>query len=297
MKHFLPHIIIALVLLSPAWASADILVVQSLPIKPYEDALRGFRSVCKQRINRVVGPELSESSITENVHKGKPDLILAIGMDALLKLKMIREVPIVYVMVLNPQTIARDGNNLTGVSMNLAPERQLSLLREVLPNLRKICIFYDPGKSGPYMGRVSNAATLMGIELLTRQVRSSRDAIAAIEGIKGRVDALWLLPDTTVVNPSTIDLLLLSSIENKIPVITFSEKYAEKGALLSLEVDAVESGKQAGEMAERILAGKNLSVVKDEDAREANLTINMIVAKKLGIPIKTNITKHARIIK
>jgi putative ABC transport system substrate-binding protein len=297
MKNIFFHIITCLIFLAPALASGDILVVQSLPIKPYNDALNGFRSVCKARINKLVGPDLSEAEIMGKVRRNRPDLILAIGMDALNKLKTVKDVPIVYVMVLNPRELKRDGGNITGVSMNLAPERQFSMLREVLPNVKKIAIFFDPDKIGFYVSRVQNAASLMGIELLTKKVHSSREAVAAVDALKGRVDALWLLPDTTVVNPSTIDLLLLSSIENKIPVLTFSEKYTEKGALLSLEVDAVESGKQAGEMAVKILGGANVNGVKDEDARDSILTVNLIVAKKLGIPISVNVIKHARVIR
>jgi putative tryptophan/tyrosine transport system substrate-binding protein len=297
MKKFFFQIIICFFFLAPSWASGDVLVVQSLPIKPYNDALQGFKTICKSRMKSIVGPDLSETEIRGKLNRNKPDLILAIGMDALEKLKTVNDVPIVYVMVLNPQDMLRDGGNITGVSMNLAPERQFSILREVLPNIKKIGIFFDPGKNGYYISRVHNAATLMGVELLTKKVSSSREAVASVEGLKGKVDALWLLPDTTVVNPATIDLLLLSSIENKIPVLTFSDKYVEKGALLSLEVDAAESGKQAGEMAVKILGGAKVNSIKDEDARESILTVNLIVAKKLGISINGNVIKHARVIR
>jgi putative ABC transport system substrate-binding protein len=297
MKNYFFQIIICLFFIAPCWASGDILVVQSLSIKPYNDALQGFKAVCKSRLNRIVGPDLSEAEIRGKVRRNKPELILAIGMDALEKVKTINDVPIVYLMVLNPLNMLRDGGNITGVSMNLAPERQFSILREVLPNVKKIGIFFDPGKNGFYISRVHNAAALMGVELLTKKVSSSREAVASVEGLKGKVDALWLLPDTTVVNPSTIDLLLLSAIENRIPVLTFSDKYAEKGALLSLEVDAAESGKQAGEMAVKILGGAKVNSIKGEDARESILTVNLIVAKKLGISINGNVIKHARVIR
>ncbi len=297
MKLFFPLMILTFLLLSPPAAPGEIFVVQSLPIKPYNDALQGFRSVCKTKMNKLVGPELSESEIIANVRKKRPELILAIGMDSLLKLNMIKDVPIVYLMVLNPKTLHRDGGNITGVSMNIAPEKQFSIIREVLPHIRKIGILFDPDKTGFYVGRAYNAASLMGMELLTKKVHSSREAVAAMDGLKGKVDALWLLPDTTVVNPATIDLLLLSSIENKIPVITFSDKYAEKGALISMEVDAVESGKQAGEMALRILGGEDVKGIMDEDSRDSVLTVNLIVAKKMGIPINANVIKHARVIR
>jgi putative ABC transport system substrate-binding protein len=200
-------------------------------------------------------------------------------------------------MVLNPQALVQDNANVTGVSMNIAPERQLSLLRQILPKVKKIAMFFDPGKSGNYVAKSYNAAAIMDIELVAKGVHSSREAIAAIDAMKGKADALWLLPDTTVVNPATIDLLLLSTIENKIPVLTFSDKYVEKGALLSLEVDAEEAGRQAGEMVNSILAGAAVQSIEKEDARGGILTVNLIVAKKLGISINANVIKHARIIR
>jgi putative ABC transport system substrate-binding protein len=297
MKLFSLHTAIVLIFLVSAQACGEVLVIQSLPIKPYDDAFQGFKSTCKEKIDRLVGPELNETEVATRVRRARPELILAIGMDAVVKLKGIKDIPIVYVMVLNPNTILNNGDNITGISMNLAPEKQFSVMRELLPQIKKIGIIFDQAKTGPYVGRVYNAASIMGIELMTKQVHSSKEALSTLEGMAGKVDALWLIPDTTVVNPTTVDLLLLSSIEKKLPVITFSEKYAEKGALLALEVDAFQSGKQAGEMAEKILAGKSASAVKNEDSRGVNLTVNMVVAKKLGIPIKTNMVKHARIIR
>ncbi|HEX2769938.1 MAG TPA: ABC transporter substrate-binding protein, partial [Geobacteraceae bacterium] len=266
-------------------------------IKPYNDALQGFRAVSKARTNKLVSSEMGEQDIVGKVRKIKPDLILAIGMDALAKVRGIRDVPIVYLMVLNPQALVQDNANVTGVSMNIAPERQLSLLRQILPQVKKIALFFDPGKSGNYVDKAYSAAAIMGIELLAKGVHSPREAIAAIDSMKGKADALWLLPDTTVVNPATIDLLLLSTLENKIPVLTFSDKYVEKGALMSLEVDAEEAGRQAGEMANRIQAGAAVQSIEKEDARGGILTVNLIVAKKLGISINRNVVKHARIIR
>lgn len=297
MKYFFLQILISLFLLAPSWASAEVLVVQSLSIKPYNDALNGFRAVCNGRLNRIAGPGLSEPEILKKVRRSRPELILAIGMDALDKLKSIKDVPIIYVMVLSPRNLVPEGGNITGISMKIAPEKQFAVLRELLPNVRRIGVFFDPDKSGYYVGRASNAASLMGIELLTKKVKSSKEAVAAIDAIKGKVDALWLLPDTTVVNQGTIDLLLLSSLENSIPVITFSDKYAEKGALLSLEVDPVDAGKQAGEMANRLLGGTDIRKIANEDARSAIITVNLLVAKKLGIHISASAINHARIIR
>jgi putative ABC transport system substrate-binding protein len=297
MKKILTLILLALFFLVPPVTAGDLLVVQSLQIKPYNEALRGFSSVCAGKTVKLVSSELKEADVVSKVRKVNPDLILAIGMDALAKVRGIRDVPIVYLMVLNPQSTVQDNNNITGVSMNIQPEKQLATLRQVLPHARKIGMLFDPDKSGAFVRKAQNAAATTGIELQAKRVQSSKDAAAALESMKGKIDVFWMLPDTTIVNSGTIDLLLLSAIEDRIPVLTFAEKYAEKGALLSLEVDAGESGRQAGEMANRIIAGTEVQKIGREDARGSILTINLIVAKKLGIPIDIDVLKLANVIK
>jgi putative tryptophan/tyrosine transport system substrate-binding protein len=275
----------------------DILVLQSLSIKPYNDALQGCRSVCKAKTQKLISSGLSEAEIVRKVRKARPDLIIAIGQDALVKASSIRDVPVVYIMVLNPESLIQENVNITGVCLNIEPEKQLAQLRMILPHAKTIGLLFDPSRSGIFIGKAYNAASLMGINLLTKAVYSSREAIASIEDLKGKVDALWLIPDITVVNPATIELLLLSAIENRIPVFTFSEKILGKGALLSMEVDAVEAGRQAGEIVKRVLAGGNMKNLEKEYARASILTINPIIAKKLGINISDNTIKQAKIIR
>jgi putative ABC transport system substrate-binding protein len=95
MKNILILITISLLFLAPVGASGDILVIQSMQIKPYDAALQGCKSVCKTGTKKIFSSVLSEAEVVERVRKMKPDLILAIGQDALVKLRGIRDVPIV----------------------------------------------------------------------------------------------------------------------------------------------------------------------------------------------------------
>jgi putative ABC transport system substrate-binding protein len=296
-KKFPLFILVALVfLVSPVFAG-ELLVVQSLQIKPYDEALQGFKSVCKARTSKLVSSEMSEAVVARRVKKENPDLILAIGMDALAKVKTISDVPIVYLMVLNPQKLVQENSNITGVSIIIEPDKQLATLRQALPHASKIGLLYDPDKSGTFVRKAHNAAAALNFELLAKKVQSPIDSAAALDGMKGQIDAFWMLPDTTVVTPQTADLLLLSAMENRIPVFTFSDKYVDKGALLSLEVDALEVGRQAGEMANMILAGARAQSIRKVDAHSGILTVNLRVAKKLGISLNGDLAKKAKVIK
>lgn len=279
-----------------AEAEHEVVVVQSFTIKPYNEALKGFKSVCDCQIKQFVLSEMQGLDVVRVVRDARPDVILAIGMDALAKVKRIKNIPIVYLMVPNPQTIISDEENITGVSMNIPTEKHLATLRDVLPKIKRVGILYNPGRTGDFVTKARLAASSMGIELLAKEVNSSKDVPALVNTMKGKINAFWMLPDTTVVTPETTEFLLLFSLENKIPILTFSDKYVEMGALMSLEVDAFDSGKQAGEMAQKILSGTSIKKVSETDPRKAFLSINLKIAKKLEITISNEIMDKARIV-
>ena len=74
-----------------AKADQEIVVIQSIRISPYEEVIKGFKSICPGKIKRFVLAELEKGEILQKVNKTRPRLILAIGMDALSKVKSIKE--------------------------------------------------------------------------------------------------------------------------------------------------------------------------------------------------------------
>ena len=129
------------------------------------------------------------------------------------------------------------------------------------------------------------ASRRMGIELLAEAVETPRDIPAALLKIKGRAEVIWMLPDVTVSMPRTLELFTLFSFENRIPLVTYSDKYLEKGAFMSIGVDLFDMGRQAGDMANAILAGSDLSSLPPREASAAVITINKIIADKFAIEI------------
>ncbi len=278
--------------------AGDILVVQSYKIRPYDEALRSFKNVCNGKISNLVFHELDNSAdIARVVRKTHPELILAIGMEALAKVKSIKNIPVVYLMVLQPHSIVQGEKNITGVSMNIPPEKHLATLHKLLPSIKRIGLLYDPRRNGSYAKKAYSSAKAYGFELVAREVYSSRDVPGLLENMKERIDLLWVLPDITVVTPETTGFLLLFSVQNNIPVHIFSSKYLDMGAFTSLDTDPIELGKQAGEIAARILAGADVSEIAGADASNPVLSINLKVAKKLGITIPPDVLHKARVIR
>jgi ABC-type uncharacterized transport system substrate-binding protein len=285
------------ILADPAAAEWRVSAVLGTQIRPHAEAFSGFKDACDGcDIQQIVAADFSSAELISEIREEKPHLIFAVGYDALNAVKAIKNIPIVYAMVLNPLSIPSLGDNVTGVSINLAPEKQLAMVSETLRGRKNIGIFFNPDKTGAFVRRFQQAAQSLGLRLIAREVKDPRDVPLLLGKWKNEVDLFWMIPDTTVVTPETVESLFLYSATYKVPVISFAEKYVEMGALLSLGIDAYDIGRQAGEIALKILRGATVHSVPRVDARKVVLTINTKVARKLGVSISEDVLKKSRVI-
>jgi putative ABC transport system substrate-binding protein len=261
----------------------DVLVIQSLRVKPFDDALRGFSSTCKAG-SKVVYTDTEGIDIIKTVREEKPELILAIGADALSRVKKIKDIPIVYLMVLNPQKIT-SGKNVTGVSMSVPVGKYLALMDKLPLRRKRIGVLYDPDNTGYMVRKAQQAAGEASVEIVAREIHDARDVPAALATLQDSVDLIWMVPDATVVTPVTVEFLLNYSQQHGTPIVTFAGKYVDMGALLSPDIDNVDLGRQAGELARKILDGTPVDEIPRVDARKTVLKVNRNVAKKLGISL------------
>lgn len=264
-------------------AGPEIVAIQSIRVKPYEDAIKGFQGVCSARVERIVISELGGRGVVRKISEIRPDMVLAIGKDALSLVKRIKTIPIVYLMVVNPRSILSGEENIAGVSMNIPPERQLMALLDALPTTKNIGLLYDPNRTSYLVRKARDSARKMGINLIAKEVHISREAPSLIMDMKGKIDVFWMLPDITVITPETVKWMLLFSFENNIPLLTFSEKYVEAGAFMSTGIDAFDMGTQAGEIAKEILSGRGVKDVQHVHARRVVISTNLMIARKLGV--------------
>lgn len=262
----------------------EILVIQGMRVKPFDEALRGFTATCRPESKKVVYADTEGVDIAGTVREERPRLVLAIGADALSRVRKIKDIPIVYLMVLNPQKIA-EGNNVTGVSMNVPAVKYLAMMEKLPLHRKSIGVLYNPRQTGNLVRRAQQAAREKGMEIVASEVHDSRDVPALLAKMDNSVDLIWMVPDTSVVTPVTVEYLLTYSQQQRIPIVTFAGKYVDMGALFSLDIDNVDLGRQAGEMAREILDGTPVKELPPADARKAVLKVNRNVAQKLGISL------------
>ena len=294
----LPVLLAAVFAAAHAAAAGEVMALVSAPVGAYEEALRGFES--SLRGHRVVethqmGGDLDRGReiLARLPADQKPDLVFAVGLWALeAALQEPPGVPVVYAMVLNPASVVRSKRgSVTGASMNVPVADSLGLLKQLGPQVRRVGVVYDESKTGYLVKEAKGLASGMGIELVTRSVRSPGEAIQAIDALQREgIDAFWFLPDETLLAEAVSKHVFLVAHRQGIPILGVSERQAKMGAVLALTFGSSEDiGSQAGELANAVLAGKRASEVPATSARRVSLTVNLKAAKKLGVEIPESI--------
>jgi putative ABC transport system substrate-binding protein len=286
--------VLFLLMLCHGWAEArpEIVVVQSGEVKPFGEAVRGFERTCDAHLQRIIISQWQGGDVVREIKWRRPDVVLAVGGNALSRVKSIKDIPIVYVMVLNPHLSLSGEENITGVSMNIPPNRQLQALVQTLPRAKRVGLLYDPEKTGSLVEEARQAAREMDIVLTAKAIRHAGDAAPCAVEMKGDIDVFWMLPDVTVMTPETVEFLLLFSMKYRIPLLAFSEKYLDMGAFISTGIDAFDMGAQAGEMANKILSGRQVKHVQQALARKYVVSTNLMIAGKLGIGLNLAMTSN-----
>lgn len=270
-------------------------VIQSIRFKPYEEAIKGFKDVWGSELERFVISETRPDKIRRKIKENEPDLLLAVGIDALSIAKYFLNIPVVYIMVLNPQ-LDTNHKMITGVSMDIALKQKVTIITEALPEIRKVGLLYNPKSPSKYLEEAQELLNKKGIILIAKQTHGPQSVPKALQEMKTQIDAFWMFPDLTIVTPETVEYIMLFSLDNKVPIITFSEKYVELGALLSIGIDSHDIGVQAGELAKQLLSDKQITKITSIKARKAITTINLNVAKQLGIELDRDFIERARLI-
>lgn len=239
-------------LLAPLPAFAyDVLLLQSMHEKGYEEAVRGFKRECRASSRRIVLSDYADLDLVRIVREEHPKVIVAVGDRALELAQKQGETPVLCMMALN----VKPRRSVSGVSMLFDPARYLSLLESI--GTERVGVLYDPGRSGAYVKKALSASRGR-VRLVLREVHAQKETPAMLQSLRGKVDALWMLPDPTAVSSASAEAYFLFSQAERVPVVSFADVYLTMGAAVALTIDRYDIGRQLGEMAQDLLEGRDL---------------------------------------
>jgi putative tryptophan/tyrosine transport system substrate-binding protein len=224
----------------------------------------------------------------------KVDVIVTSGTQVVLASKQATSViPIIFATAGDPvgnnlvASLARPGGNVTGLSNQMIDTdgKRLELLREVLPSLRRLAILANIGNPAAVlqMAAVQAMARTLGLEVDTLEIRRAEDIAPAFEALKGRAEALYVIPDALVsTNRVRINTLVLAA---RLPTMHGERDYVEAGGLMSYGPNFPNQFRRAADYVDKILRGAKPADIPVEQPTKFDLVINLTTAKALGLTI------------
>jgi putative tryptophan/tyrosine transport system substrate-binding protein len=229
---------------------------------------------------------------TEFVRR-KVDVIVTVGSAVAAAKQATSVIPIVFAIandLLGTGLIAslsRPGGNVTGLSVqspDLAGKR-VELLREVIPDLRRLAIMGNVGYPAAVleMNELQGAARTFGLDVTRLEIRRAEDIWPAIASLRGSAGALYTCADSLInANHDRVNAFALAV---KLPTLHYTRDHIEPDGLMSYGPSYPDLFRRAADLVDKILRGAKPADIPVEQPTKFELAINVKVAKALGLTI------------
>lgn len=210
-----------------------------------------------------------------------------------------KTIPIVISSVTDPvgaglvKSLEAPGGNVTGMTDRSPVDRQMDLILEIAPQVKRLGVIYNSGEDNSLasLKQIKEEAAKRGVEVVEAPVSNSSGVFPAAKSLVGRVDAVHIPTDNTVV--SAFDSVVKVCMDNRIPLFAADVDSVPRGAVAAVAIDYYRLGRQSGEMALRILKGENPAAMPVEALKDLKLVVNKQSAEKMGVTLPELVLKRA----
>ena len=184
------------------------------------------------------------------------------------------------------ESLAHPGGTVTGISDDAAAisTKRLSLLKQVLPNMRRVAMLWNRDDLGMTLryGASAKAATLLGVDVQALGVREPDDFDGVFEAMdREPPDAILMVSDVlTVLNRKRV---FDYAAAKRIPAIYEDQQFVRDGGLMSYGADPRESFERAGDFVSQIFSGKRPADIPFEQPTRYPFVVNLKTAKTIGL--------------
>ena len=155
------------------------------------------------------------------------------------------------------ESVARPGGNVTGMSIQQSDlvGKRLELLREVIPQFRRIAIMFDAGYSSSVLeaSDIKATARTLGLDFASLEIRRGDDIPPTFEALKAKADALYVVSDALIATNRT--RIITRALNARLPTILSYRDYVEAGGLMSYGPNYVDLFRRAADMVDKVLRG------------------------------------------
>ena len=229
------------------------------------------------------------------------DILLGIATPAVQSLvnSASRSTPIIMAGITDPtgaglvKTEKHPGANVTGSSGDSPLTKQLAFIRDIMPQAKKIGVIYTSSDAGGQYNahKFAKLATKAGLKPKMFTIANTNDMQQISQQMASQVDVIYAPQDNGVA--SAMKTLVNNADQAGKPVFPAADTMVSDGGTAAYAIDQHDLGRLAGQMAGKVLKGKNTADYPVEQVVKGQYVINEEQVKKLHIQIPQKIMQQA----
>ncbi len=239
------------------------------------------------------GEQANCVTIANKLVNDRDNLIFAIATPAAQAVaNLTKDIPILVSAVTDPKTAnlvesnERPGTNVSGTSDLTPVAAQISLLKRILPNAKKVGLMYCSSEANSIfqIDLAKAACAAEGLEYVEASVSASNEIQQVTQGLVGKVDALYV-PTDNMLAAGMANVAMVAN-QAKLPVICGEEGMVKSGGLATYGINYYELGKQTAKQAVAILRdGANPAEMPIEYLEKCDLAVNHETEAAIGVKV------------
>jgi putative ABC transport system substrate-binding protein len=272
----------------------------------FQDYLREEGVAATYKIHNAQANMATAGQIGTQIMGEQPDLILAIATpsaqavaQAFKKAPHMKTTPFLFTAITDPlkaglvDDLQHPGGNTTGVSDLLPLDEHMGMVLRFYPNLKKLGVLYNAGEANSKVTvqGIRAIGHSQGFEVIDATVSKSSDVYQATKSLVGRVDAVFVPTDNTVV--SALESAVKVCTEAKLALFCADVDSVKRGAVAAMGFDYYKHGRQTGAMAKRIFEGAQPGDMPVETQKDLELHLNLASARQMGVSVPPAIVEEA----
>ena len=261
-----------------------VVIVTSSAVEAFEEAVRGIQGGLGPAVKTILVDLASKPKEPASILGGKDvRLLISVGNNAFDFAVQLGTAPILATMLLRADLNGRLGPQSAVIALDVPLGDILTRMASVFPGKTRAAIIRNQDANSVPPATLAAQAKAAGMSLKVLDCPRPEKLLQLFLSLRGQVDFVVCPPDGTLYNSTTVRPLILASLENRLPVIGFSESFVRSGAVAAVYPDYFDVGSQAALAARNYLAGASLPA--SEKPRKLKVAANPRVARLLGLRI------------
>ena len=249
------------------------------------------------------GDQATCTTIANVLVSKKVDLILAIATPAAQAVAAVTEtIPVLFTAVTDAEDVGlvksneNPTYNLSGTSDLNPVDQQIELIKELVPEAKKIAVIYNTAErnSEIQVELAKTACTRLGLELEEEGLVDISDIQTTFSLLDSDIDAIYI-PTDNLMAKAAITVHNINKDDKKIPIVCGEIGMNDLCGVATYGIDYYILGQQTARMAFDVLVnGKDISTMPVEYQEKIVFSVNTLIASEIGFTIPQEILDRAK---